>query len=207
MPSSSQNHLSALREFDNELDESLRDCVWRKVKREFLPQDAFADLLTKDSIRACLEDPSEELVHFLFDKAQRVFTTAVVTRGDRPLTPFLQRCFECGLDDERLPIRPYSSDSPANTHLETPIEFRVFKNDFAGDSTEIDRLHWKSFRKKQWVFLAPVFNAKEEKTRPFEPERILPFTNWGPGSAEGHFGEVHEAVLHEAHHENLPWVS
>jgi hypothetical protein len=220
MPSLSQipGHLRALRKFHTKLDKSLDTCVWHEIKKKFLPQDAFADLLTEANIRACLSGASEALIDFVSHEAQRVFATAVVTRGDRPLTPFLQRCFECGLNDEHLPIQPYSSHNPVNTHFETSIELCVF-TDYDSDSgsddgdrsadetdTHIDHLHWSTFHDHQWSFLAPVFNANEELPRSFDPLTRLPFIQWGPGSAQGHFGLVHEAFLHPAHHENFPWV-
>jgi hypothetical protein len=211
-------HVRALRKFHTKLVKKLCPCVWHENEKKFLPQDAFVELLTETNIRACLSGASEALINFLSHQAPRVFATAVVTRGDRPLTPFLQRCFDCGLDDEHLPIQPYSNHNPANTDFENSIELRVF-GDYEDDSgsdddeesavetdTHIDHLHWSTFHDDQWTFLAPVFNAREELPRSFDPLTRLPFTQWGPGSAQGHFGLVHEAILHPSHHENFPWV-
>jgi len=228
---SGQSSPNPLHEFHEELDEKLQKCVWNEVEKNFLPRDTFDALLTEANIRACLSNEFgaskdaleastvafEALIEFLFHKARKVFATSVVSRGYRSLTPFLQRCFEYGLDDEHLPIQACASHQSGNTDSEPSKELRVFKKDGGksvlngsnksadGTDAHIDRQHWRTFHDDQWIFLSPVFDAKEESPRPLDALTRLPFTQWGPGTAHGHFGDVHEAILHPAHHVNFPW--
>jgi hypothetical protein len=157
----------------------------------FLPLRSFSKLITPDSINEELRRNLEpKLLERIVKYAKGVFIILVlVGKADD-----IEKLFEDGLTDERLPLYPMGESNGA---LESHSTKKSFESFASWDKSEIDY-----FLVKQWLVQSPVLDTSGEHLD-LDINCALPFTHVDFDLIHGAFGKVHRGELHPDHQRGI----
>ncbi|KAK1959986.1 kinase-like protein [Colletotrichum sublineola] len=166
---------------------------------DFIPNDAIDELASLENVQHHLEAKPQHLkgasvdtfMNFVADQkkpAKKVFLILVYC----DLLEYLSSMCEVGFCDQYLPIEPKWNEPQdrydvRTKHWQKPEPF----NKWSTGNIEI-------FEAKQWVFMAPVFNAHQFEYT-VSPKCPLPIIGRPGHSKGGYSGSVREVEIHKAH--------
>jgi hypothetical protein len=164
-------------------------------QRSYVPRSCLQERVTRATIKRCLPGAKEELLNFVSNSAQQIFTILLYSGclpGGVDLKAALQTCKDRRLTDAELPF--LRKDERCDC-----IGDRAFcRHEVARDTFKEWRAYgWEQFYNNQWQFIGHVF---EDGVFDYvlHEKRILPI-KLRDGYGEGSFGDVREGELNQSH--------
>jgi hypothetical protein len=215
-----------IRPLDSRIHNRLKRSAFSK--QDFLPQDAFEELLTEENIRIELRrariSQDDSLLEFILKRARKVFTILVYSNLVKHAANLQEFCFT----DRCLPIEQngsqvisltsLSGDDPVlgwfkSWSVEGSSEYSLSDNegdsnaDDLSDSTSSDgdERAIRKFCQDQWLVLSPVFDKSSIMIELHQNCR-LPFLSFESRGGGG-FSLIHVGEIHPAHQMVLDDVS
>lgn len=96
----------------NDLFRKLRntrqESVW--CRKNFVPQDKFAELITPEAIRACLPNATANLLRYVREQALKLFAILLSVRREDSLYDLMEQLSRFDVTDSHLPLAQLKDD-------------------------------------------------------------------------------------------------
>ncbi|KAM0550685.1 hypothetical protein ACHAPJ_008749 [Fusarium lateritium] len=204
----SDDQYSEVESLANTIDRELETSIFHnRGEREYLSEGDVDRLITYESVRKELKtccsgtfcETDTFLIDFIMSRSKKVFAlTCLVLEGPKiyeAMKTFKDKSF----DNNSLPIELSNNEAKTSSTGKPQRSRFVKSHPKAFKKREIwNAARLSEFEKRQWEFLAPVFD-EAEFIRDLDERLILPLKQISNEAKEGTFGDIYQVEINPKH--------